>query len=130
MYLQEKSPQLNGTLGIAHTRWATHGSPSLVNAHPHLDCTGKFAVVHNGVITNYQSLKQNLIAEGHVFISETDTEVIPHLIEKYFQGSIEKAVETAIAMLEGSYAIIVLSEDASKLIVARKDSPHCHRYWQ
>ncbi|MDP2730726.1 MAG: glutamine--fructose-6-phosphate transaminase (isomerizing) [Dehalococcoidales bacterium] len=121
--IQEKCPQLSGTLGVAHTRWATHGPPSLVNAHPHLDCTGRFAVVHNGVITNYQSLRKSLTAEGHKFISETDSEVIPHLIEKYFQDSIEKAVEDAIAMLDGSYSIIVLSEDASKLVVARKNSP-------
>ena len=121
--LQGKSPHLNGSLGIAHTRWATHGPPTLLNAHPHMDCMGKFAVVHNGVITNYEKLKLQLIAEGHKFVSETDTEVIPHLIEKCYQGSVEKAVEAAIAMLEGSYAIIVLSEDASRLIAARKDSP-------
>ena len=121
--LQENSPLIIGTMGVAHTRWATHGHPSLVNAHPHLDCTGKFAVVHNGVISNYQIIRKMLTAEGHIFVSETDTEVIPHLIEKYYQGSIEKAVEAAVAMLEGSYAIIVLSEDASRLIIAKKDSP-------
>lgn len=121
--IQEKCPQLIGTMGVAHTRWATHGAPSLVNAHPHLDCTGRFAVVHNGVITNYQSLRKSLTTEGHKFISETDSEVIPHLIEKYFQDSIEKAVADAIAMLDGSYSIIVLSEGASKLVVARKNSP-------
>jgi glutamine---fructose-6-phosphate transaminase (isomerizing) len=121
--LQEKSPRIMGTLGIAHTRWATHGPPSLVNAHPHLDCSGKFAVVHNGVISNYQALRQQLTAEGHKFVSETDTEVIPHLIEKYYQGKVENAVEVAISKLEGSYAIVVLSQDESKLVVARKDSP-------
>lgn len=121
--LHESSPQLDGTLGVAHTRWATHGAPSLVNAHPHMDCLGRFAVVHNGILTNYQKLRDELTAEGHRFVSETDTEVIPHLIEKYYQGNIEMAVEAAIAMLEGSFAIIVLSDDKSKLVVARKDSP-------
>jgi glucosamine--fructose-6-phosphate aminotransferase (isomerizing) len=121
--LQEKSPQFDGTTGIGHTRWATHGAPSMVNAHPHLDCTGRFAVVHNGVITNYKRLRQQLISEGHNFISETDTEVIPHLIEKYYQGNLENAVDAALSVLEGSYAIIVLSEDEPKLVVARRDSP-------
>ena len=79
--LQEVSPQLDGTVGIGHTRWATHGEPSWTNAHPHLDCTGNIAVVHNGVISNFQTLRRQLTSEGHNFVSETDTEVIPHLIE-------------------------------------------------
>jgi len=116
-------PKLDGTVGIGHTRWATHGEPSQVNAHPHLDCHGKIAVVHNGVINNYQKLRRQLTAEGHNFISETDTEVIPHLIEKYYDGDLEKAVEVAIADVEGSYAIIVMVAGESKLVVARKDSP-------
>ena len=84
--LKKTSPVLIGNTGIGHTRWATHGPPSMVNAHPHIDCSTKIAVVHNGVIANYQELKRQLVAEGHIFLSETDTEVLPHLIEKYFHG--------------------------------------------
>ncbi|MBI4268074.1 MAG: glutamine--fructose-6-phosphate transaminase (isomerizing) [Chloroflexi bacterium] len=121
--LGKASPRLEGIIGIGHTRWATHGGPSQINAHPHLDCTGDIAVVHNGVITNYQSLRDQLIREGHTFASETDTEVIPHLIEKYYNGSLEKAVERALTDIEGSYAVIVLMADNPDLIIARKDSP-------
>jgi len=121
--LAKASPRFQGTIGIGHTRWATHGEPSQTNAHPHCDCTGKIAVVHNGIIHDYQSLKQQLIAEGHKFASETDTEVISHLIEKHYQGDLEKAVVTALREIEGSYAIIVLMMGDPKLIVARKDSP-------
>ena len=121
--LARVAPQLDGMAGIGHTRWATHGEPSPVNAHPHLDCSGKIAVVHNGIIHDYQSLKQQLIAEGHKFASETDTEVISHLIEKHYQGDLEKAVVTALREIEGSYAIIDLMMGDPKLIVARKDSP-------
>jgi len=121
--LGKASPPLAGVTGIGHTRWATHGEPSQVNAHPHLDCTGNIAVVHNGVISNFQALKQQLTSEGHHFASETDTEVIPHLIEKYYDGSLEKAVEAALRDVEGSYAIIVLMKGETKLIAARKDSP-------
>jgi glucosamine--fructose-6-phosphate aminotransferase (isomerizing) len=121
--LRKNSPQLEGTMGIAHTRWATHGHPSIVNAHPHMDCSGKFAVVHNGVITNYQKLKTQLIAEGHIIVSETDTEVIPHLIEKYYQGNLENAVQQTIDILTGSFSIIVVSTYEAKLIVAKNGSP-------
>ncbi|MEE9399549.1 MAG: glutamine--fructose-6-phosphate transaminase (isomerizing), partial [Dehalococcoidales bacterium] len=121
--LAKAVPPLEGTAGIGHTRWATHGEPSQVNAHPHCNCSGDIAVVHNGVIRNYQSLKEQLIAEGHSFVSETDTEVIPHLIEKYYHGNLEEAVEAALLEVEGSYAIIVLTADEPKLVVARKDSP-------
>lgn len=121
--LQENAPPLNGNMGIAHTRWATHGPPTMVNAHPHLDCTGKFAVVHNGVIANFQKIKDLLIAEGHTIVSETDTEVIPHLIEKYYNGNLEEAVQNTINVLTGSYSIIVLSQYESKLIVAKNGSP-------
>lgn len=116
-------PQFDGTAGIGHTRWATCGEPSQVNAHPHCDCAGNIAVVHNGVINNFQRLRQQLISEGHNFVSETDTEVIPHLIEKYYNGSLEKAVEAALRVVEGSYAIVVLMAGESKLVAARKDSP-------
>jgi len=121
--LRKALPQLNGTAGIGHTRWATHGKPSQLNAHPHLDCNGSIAVVHNGIINNFQRLKRQLISEGHNFVSETDTEVIPHLIEKYYDGDLEEAVEAALRDMEGSYAIIVLATNEPKLVVARKDSP-------
>lgn len=121
--LEKALSPLRGTVGIGHTRWATHGEPSQINAHPHCDCTGKIAVVHNGIINNFQRLRQQLTSEGHTFISETDTEVIPHLIEKYYDGDLEKAVETALHEVEGSYAIIVVMAGESKLVVARKDSP-------
>jgi len=121
--LEKTSPSLTGVVGIGHTRWATHGEPSQVNAHPHCDCTGRIAVVHNGIINNFQKLRQQLTSEGHNFISETDTEVIPHLIEKYYDGDLEKAVETALREVDGSYAIIVLMAGEPKLVVARKDSP-------
>jgi len=115
--------RIEGKIGIGHTRWATHGAPSQVNAHPHCDCTGKIAVVHNGVVHNFQQLRQQLIKEGHTFVSETDTEVIPHLVEKYFAGDLEKAVAKALTEMEGSYAIAVLRDGEPELIAARKDSP-------
>ncbi|MFQ5826130.1 MAG: glutamine--fructose-6-phosphate transaminase (isomerizing) [Dehalococcoidia bacterium] len=110
-------------MGIGHTRWATHGKPSQINAHPHLDCGGRIAVVHNGVIDNFQSLREQLMGEGHVFRSETDTEVLPHLVEKYYQGDLEEAVKRALGEVRGSYAIIVLEADSSVLVAARKESP-------
>ncbi len=121
--LGKSLPRLGGKMGIGHTRWATHGEPSKVNAHPHLDCQGKIAVVHNGIINNYQYLKRKLIGEGHHFVSETDTEVISHLIEKYYSGSLEEAVKIALSDLEGSYAIIVLAAGEPELVAAKKDSP-------
>jgi glucosamine--fructose-6-phosphate aminotransferase (isomerizing) len=121
--LKKVAPQFNGSVGIGHTRWATHGEPSRINAHPHVDCQNQVTVVHNGVINNYQALKRQLSDEGHTLVSETDTEVIPHLIEKYYDGDLEKAVERATRDIEGSYAIIVMGHDEHKLIAARKDSP-------
>ena len=121
--LAKASPKFKGTTGIGHTRWATHGAPSRDNAHPILDCTGKIAVVHNGVINNFQELRDRLTGEGHNFASETDTEVISHLIEKYYDGSLEEAVTAALNYINGSYAIIVLAADKSELVVAKKDSP-------
>ena len=115
---------LGGTIGIGHTRWATHGEPTETNAHPHVDCQGKIAVVHNGIIENYQELKQELCSEGHVFKSETDTEVIPHLVEKYYQGDLAEAVRKAAARLDGQYAFVVLSElHPDELVAARRGSP-------
>jgi glucosamine--fructose-6-phosphate aminotransferase (isomerizing) len=110
--------------GIGHTRWATHGRPSEDNAHPHRDCTGRFFVVHNGIIENYTALKQRLIARGHKFITATDTEVIPHLIETYFKGNLDKAVRRALQDVEGVFGIVVISaEDGQKIVAARKGAP-------
>lgn len=113
-----------GTVGLAHTRWATHGAPSVVNAHPHADQTGKLHLVHNGIIENYRKLKEELREEGAVFISETDTEVIAHLIAKYFRGTLEDAVEQALKELRGTWAIAVLhQDDPGKIVAARNSSP-------
>ncbi len=116
-------PKNNSKLGIGHSRWATHGKPSKINAHPHTDCTGRIAVVHNGVIDNFQQLKDKLTEEGHRFRSETDTEVIPHLIESYYQGDLEQAVKRAIVDLRGSYSLVVLAANHEELVVARNESP-------
>ncbi len=121
--LLDKEP-VSGNVGIGHTRWATHGEPSDQNAHPQVDCKGKIAVVHNGIIENYYSLKEKLIKEKHIFKSNTDTEVIAHLVEKYMKGNLFEAVRKAVQELEGSYAIAVISEDEPDRIVAvRKGSP-------
>lgn len=121
--LVDNLSSLDGTVGIGHTRWATHGEPSKSNAHPQSDCAGKIAVVHNGTINNYQRLRDKLTAEGHTLTSETDTEVIPHLIEKYYQGDLLQAVEAALKDIDGSYTMIALMAGESKLVAARKDSP-------
>ena len=121
--LRKTAPQFGGTVGIGHTRWATHGEPSQVNAHPHLDCTGRIAVVHNGIINNYQKLRQQLTGGGHNLVSETDTEVIVHLIEKYYDGDLETALEAALGDIEGSYAIIAMVTGEPRLLAARQDSP-------
>ncbi|MFC2058704.1 glutamine--fructose-6-phosphate transaminase (isomerizing) [Chloroflexota bacterium] len=113
----------SSTIGIGHTRWATHGKPSQLNAHPHVDCSSRVAVVHNGVIDNFLKLKEQLTQEGHIFKTETDTEVIPHLIEKYYQGNLEQAVSRAINDITGSYAFIAIHPDCEQLIVARNESP-------
>lgn len=114
----------NIRVGIAHTRWATHGEPNEINAHPQTDCTGKLAVVHNGIIENYRELREELLSRGHVFVSETDTEVISHLIEESFEGDLLEAVKAAIRSLDGAYAIAVShAERPEELVVARKGSP-------
>jgi len=119
-----KDDPAGGTLGIGHTRWATHGIPNDVNAHPHLDCKSHIAVVHNGIIENYLDLKKRLIREGHKFISETDTEVIAHLVEKFYQGDLEGAVRKAIKELKGSFAIAVIHKhEPERIVGARCDSP-------
>ncbi|UUZ91768.1 glutamine--fructose-6-phosphate transaminase (isomerizing) [Paenibacillus sp. P25] len=115
---------LNGTIGIGHTRWATHGKPSDVNSHPHTDNSQKFSVVHNGIIENYIALKEELIAKGHVFVSETDTEVISHLIASLYQGDIVKTVQAAVQRMTGAFALGVLTEyEPEKLVAVRLSSP-------
>ncbi|KLO22681.1 glucosamine--fructose-6-phosphate aminotransferase [Marinitoga sp. 1197] len=110
-------------IGIAHTRWATHGGVTDLNAHPHTDCTGKIALVHNGIIENFQELRKELIEKGHKFKSETDTEVIAHLIEEYYDGDLFKSVLSAIKRLDGAYAIGVIHTDEKKIVSVRKGSP-------
>ena len=115
---------LEGSIGIAHTRWATHGEPNTINAHPHTDCKGKIAVIHNGIIENYASLKKNLEARGHKFTTETDTEVLAHLIEEFHTGDLEAAVRATLKMVEGTYGIAVVHADHPRTIVgARNGSP-------
>jgi glutamine---fructose-6-phosphate transaminase (isomerizing) len=114
----------HGSVGIAHTRWATHGPPTERNAHPHMDEAKTIAVVHNGIIENSSSLKKSLEARGHVFSSDTDTEVLSHLIEELFEGSLEDAVLQALRRVEGTYGIAVISSrDKDKIVAARKGSP-------
>jgi glucosamine--fructose-6-phosphate aminotransferase (isomerizing) len=114
---------LKGRIGIGHTRWATHGKPDDLNAHPHTDCTGSIAVVHNGIIENYAELRRELLERGHIFSSETDTEVIAHLIEEYYGGDLFTAVRQAINHLEGSYAVLAVAQDDPRIIAARNASP-------
>ena len=111
-------------MGVAHTRWATHGVPSRINAHPHSDCKDFFTVSHNGKIENYQSLKRELTLKGHVFKSDTDTEVISHLMEENYKGDLIKAFRETLDVLEGSYAVAVLCiKEPNKILIARKESP-------
>ncbi|MDR2079853.1 MAG: glutamine--fructose-6-phosphate aminotransferase, partial [Treponema sp.] len=115
---------LDGSMGIGHTRWATHGEPSDTNSHPHTDVSGKIAVVHNGIIENHAKLKSRLIEHGVVFRSETDTEVIAHLINFYYEGDILQAVIGAMKRLEGSYALGIICEgQGDRIIAVRKESP-------
>ena len=113
-----------GTIGIGHTRWATHGRPSDVNAHPHTDCSGEFAVVHNGIIENYLALKEELIEKGHVFKSETDTEVAVHLLEEVYNGDFAASVREVLRRIEGSYSIVFMSsKHPDELICSKQDNP-------
>ncbi len=115
---------LVGSIGIGHTRWATHGEPSDVNSHPHIDNSSKFSVVHNGIIENYIELKEQLSAKGHRFVSETDTEVIAHLIADVYDGDIVKAVQTAVKSMRGAFALGVLTEyEPDRLVAVRQASP-------
>ena len=113
-----------GTTGMGHTRWATHGAPTTVNAHPHLDQSGRIALIHNGIIENSNAIKKALLARGHVFLSETDTEVLAHLIGELYEGNLEEAVAAALRDVDGAYGIVVLSADEpGTLIAARNGSP-------
>jgi glucosamine--fructose-6-phosphate aminotransferase (isomerizing) len=121
----QSAVRLKGKIGIGHTRWATHGIPNDINAHPHMDCTGTIAVVHNGIIENNGELKRQLKARGHIFRSDTDTEVVVHLIEEEYgkKKDLLLAVQTTVPKLEGSYAILVIANNEERMIVARNASP-------
>ena len=119
-----KLSPLDGSYGIGHTRWATHGRPTEENAHPHRDCHGDIVVVHNGIVENYLTLKQQLTEEGHRFVTETDTEVIAHLVEKYYDGNLENAVRDAVRKITGVFALSVISrKDPNKIVAARSGPP-------
>lgn len=116
--------KFDSTIGIAHTRWATHGEPTDLNAHPHLDCKGNIAVIHNGIIENYRSLRELLDRKGHKFTSDTDTEILAHLIEEYYHGDLMEATQAALSQVEGTYGIAVICKDNPRQIVAaRHGSP-------
>ena len=120
----EDGAKLPGHLGIGHTRWATHGAPTDINAHPHVSCDRKFAVVHNGIIENYMPLRDELVKKGYIFESETDTEVVVHLLEMYYSGDVKKALIKTVSRLEGSYALgILCTDEPAKIYAARKSSP-------
>src|SRR5216117_2086140 len=122
--LEAQLPPLIGSTGFAHTRWATHGAPSKVNAHPHTDCTGKLALAHNGIIENYAALREKLESRGHKFVSQTDTESLVHLIESYYEGNLEEATRKALHDARGSYAILAIhADEPGKVVGARNESP-------
>lgn len=120
--IEGKIPQ--GHLGIGHTRWATHGRPSDTNAHPHADCHGDFVVVHNGIVENYLNIKERLLEKGHKFVSETDTEVVAHLVEEYYEGDFVEAVKKVLAEIRGSYSLVFISRhEPDKIICTKQDNP-------
>lgn len=120
----EEAGKLDGTIGVAHTRWATHGKATKINAHPHTSCDNKVWIVHNGIVENYSALKDDLIERGHKFKSETDSEVIAHLIEENYKGNLKDAVSKTIKLLEGTYSIIVVHKDEPEnLVIAKCGSP-------
>lgn len=120
---EAEAAHLRGSTGIGHTRWAGYGEPTVVNAHPQIDCEGKIAVVHNGTIENYSDLRRHLEERGHTFRSETDTEAIVHLIEERYDGDLLSAVNATLPHLQGSYAFLAIMEDAERIIAARNKSP-------
>ncbi len=114
----------SGHTGIGHTRWATHGRPTVVNAHPHRDCTGRIHLIHNGIIENYRELRAELVAAGHEFVSDTDTEVVPHLVEQHYTGDLAAAVRAALRRIHGAYALVVISADEpGRIVGARLNAP-------
>ena len=118
-----RAEPMAGAFGIGHTRWATHGRPSEENAHPHQDCQGKIVVVHNGIIENYLALKARLVAEGHRFVTQTDTEVVAHLVESLYKGDLQDAVQKAVRQLDGIYALVLLHRDEPQKLVAARMGP-------
>ena len=123
VYPPEKFQEAKGTLGIGHTRWATHGEPNEINAHPHGDCKKEIMIIHNGIIENYSSLKKILEKEGHKFLSETDSEVFAHLIEKFYSGNLESAVSKALKVIEGTFGLVVIHKNHEEIVVAKRSSP-------
>src|SRR3989344_5789797 len=123
IYHPEKFKEVKGNIGIAHTRWATHGEPNHVNAHPHYDCKNEIVVIHNGIIENYATLKKILEREGHNFLSETDSEVLAHLVEKFYNGDLENAVSKALKLVEGTFGLVVMHKNNEEIIAARRSSP-------
>jgi glucosamine--fructose-6-phosphate aminotransferase (isomerizing) len=122
--LEKRLTRAPGKMGIAHTRWATHGKPSDQNAHPFADCTGKMALAHNGIIENYRELRDRLEAKGHRFSSETDTETVVHLVEEHYKGDLKTAVAQTLRQLRGSLALVVIhSSEPDRIVVARDESP-------
>ncbi len=122
--IEEDIPSFMGNVGLGHTRWATHGVVSKENAHPQISCNEKIAVVHNVIIENFRTLREDLLVRGHTFKSQTDTELIAHLIDEEYEGNLEDAVFYAIKKIQGSYAIVVINEDEpEKIVGARKESP-------
>ena len=122
----ENCPEINsfsGTIGIAHTRWATHGEPNEKNAHPHFDCKNQIAIVHNGIVENYSSLKKLLQEQGHKIISDTDSELIAHLIEEFYSDDLEDAIIKSLKVIEGTFGLVVLCKNENRLFVARRGSP-------
>jgi glutamine---fructose-6-phosphate transaminase (isomerizing) len=120
--IAERTP--HAAVGLAHTRWATHGRPSDVNAHPQVDCSGRITVIHNGIIENFQDLRDGLQARGHTLLSETDTDAIAHLIEEAYEGDIADAARAALRQLHGAYALAIMHRDENdRLVGARKDVP-------
>src|SRR5208283_2821173 len=115
--------KINSSIGIGHTRWATHGEPNERNAHPHMDCKREIAIIHNGIIENFNSLKELLISEGHQFSSDTDSEIIAHLIEKFYENDLEEATMKALKIIEGTFGLAIIHRKNKEIIAARRGSP-------